>query len=299
MDWARDGEGWPNREHSRFVTAAGLRWHVQVTGTGPTLLLLHGTGASTHSFRALLAPLAARFSVVLLDLPGHGFTGGADRRRVPDAALTLPGMARGVAAVLTGLDHRPAMVAGHSAGAAVAIQMALSDPNLSRVPIVGINAALLPFRGMAGHVFGPLARLAARNPLIPRLVAWRAADRRTVERLLWSTGSALDPAGIDLYARLLRDPDHVSATLRMMANWDLADLERRLPALSAPLTLLVGDNDRTVSPDDARGVARLLPATRIEILSGLGHLAHEQRPALVASRLLAVVEDQTTSSDAS
>jgi len=291
MDWTGDGDGWPNREHSRFLDAAGLRWHVQVAGTGPALLLLHGTGASTHSFRAMLAPLAAHFTVILPDLPGHGFTAGADGRPVPDAVLTLPGMARAVANLLAALDRRPAIVTGHSAGAAVAVQMALSDKERCRGPIVGINAALLPFRGMAGHVFGPLARLAARNPLVPRLVAWRATDRRTVERLLWNTGSALDPAGIDLYVRLLRDPNHVSATLRMMANWDLAALERRLPTLTAPLTLLVGDNDRTVSPDDARRVARLLPATRVDRLPDLGHLAHEQRSDLVASRLLAIARD--------
>ena len=45
--WEHDGRDWPNREHSRFVTAAGLRWHVQVAGQGPDLLLVHGTAAAT------------------------------------------------------------------------------------------------------------------------------------------------------------------------------------------------------------------------------------------------------------
>lgn len=74
MNWDHDGRDWPNREHSRFVEAAGLRWHVQQMGRGPVLLLLHGTGASTHSWRALMPLLAAEFTVVAPDLPGHGFT---------------------------------------------------------------------------------------------------------------------------------------------------------------------------------------------------------------------------------
>ena len=47
--WEVDGRDWPNRDSSRFVTAGGLRWHVQVAGTGPVVLLVHGTGAATHS----------------------------------------------------------------------------------------------------------------------------------------------------------------------------------------------------------------------------------------------------------
>jgi magnesium chelatase accessory protein len=64
LDWERDGKGWPNREASRFVRAAGIRWQVQSWGRGPTLLLVHGTGAATHSWRDLAPLLARRFTLV-------------------------------------------------------------------------------------------------------------------------------------------------------------------------------------------------------------------------------------------
>lgn len=74
--WERDGADWPNRAASRFVTASGLTWHVQAMGApeAPVLLLLHGTGAATHSWAGLAPLLAARFRVIAPDLPGHGFT---------------------------------------------------------------------------------------------------------------------------------------------------------------------------------------------------------------------------------
>ncbi|MFN5717015.1 MAG: alpha/beta fold hydrolase, partial [Bradyrhizobium sp.] len=72
--WSRDGTDWPNRNASVFVEAAGIRWHVQRMGEGPSLLLIHGTGAATHSWRDMLPLLARHFSVVAPDLPGHGFT---------------------------------------------------------------------------------------------------------------------------------------------------------------------------------------------------------------------------------
>jgi magnesium chelatase accessory protein len=90
---ATDRLDWPNRDGSSFVAAGGIHWHVQRLGdpARPRLLLLHGTGAATHSFRDLAPLLANDFSVLALDLPGYGFTGQPTR-----AGLTLPGMAASV-----------------------------------------------------------------------------------------------------------------------------------------------------------------------------------------------------------
>ena len=81
LDWAKDGADWPNRQYSRFVEAAGMRWHVQVMGQGPALLLLHGTGAATHSWRDVMPKLAGHYTVVAIDLPGHAFTQRLDHAR--------------------------------------------------------------------------------------------------------------------------------------------------------------------------------------------------------------------------
>ena len=64
--WSREGRNWPNREHSRFVELGGIKWHVQVAGRGPVILLLHGTGAATHSWRDVLPLLAKDFTIVTL-----------------------------------------------------------------------------------------------------------------------------------------------------------------------------------------------------------------------------------------
>ena len=69
-NWSVEGRDWPNRAHSRFVAAGGLSWHVQRMGAGPKLLMLHGTGASTHSFRDLAPLLAEEFDVAAPELPG-------------------------------------------------------------------------------------------------------------------------------------------------------------------------------------------------------------------------------------
>lgn len=275
--WSRDGRDWPNRDASRFVEAGGLRWHVQVAGAGPVLLLLHGTGAATHSWRDLLPPLAARFTIVAPDLPGHGFT-------APLPRPTLPAMARAVAGLTAALDLAPALVVGHSAGAAIAMRLALDAGGT--LPVIAFNGALLPFPGLAAKLFPSLARLLFVNPLVPAIFAMQARNRTTVARFLArATGSTIKARGIDLYARLFARSGHVAGALGMMANWDLEALAADFAGWTAPLLLAYGDRDAAVPPSVAREVARRLTGAEARAMPRLGHLAHEEQPA-TAARLI-------------
>ncbi len=280
LDWSLDGALWPHRGASRFVDAGGCRWHVQVfpgAADQPVLWLLHGTGAASHSWRALIDLLAPHATLVVPDLPGHGFSSA-----LPQASL--PGMARALAALVAALALPPTVLVGHSAGAALAVRAVL-DGLLAPAQLVGINAALLPFEGLAGRVFAPMARMMARQAWVPWLFARRAGDGSAVQRLVAATGSTLDAQGLAYYARLMRSPAHVAGALAMMADWDLDRLWHALPGLPLPLALLVGGQDGTVPPSQAQRVRLKLPATRVLQLDGLGHLAHEEAPQRVAEAL--------------
>lgn len=278
--WERDGRDWPNRAASRFVRAAGLRWHVQVMGDGPALLLAHGTGSSTHSWRDLAPLLARHFTVVAPDLPGHGFTDMPAARR-----LSLPGMSDALNDLLHAMQVAPMLAVGHSAGAAVLARMTL-DGQIAPRGLVSLNGALLPLYGLPGKVFAPLARVLAGLPLIPQVFAWHAGDRSVVERLLRDTGSTLDPAGVALYAKLASNPVHASAALAMMAHWDLEPLLHDLPRLQPPLLMIVGSNDRTIAPEEAQRVRELVPTAKLVTQAGLGHLAHEEAPDVTANLVI-------------
>jgi magnesium chelatase accessory protein len=284
LDWERDSRYWPNRDFSRFVRVATVRWHVQEMGAGPPLLLVHGTGAATHSWRSLAPILAARFRVIMPDLPGHGFT-----RILSEDRLSLPGMAHSLDQLLASLGVRPALVVGHSAGAAILLRMCL-DGRILPAAAVSLNGALTPFDGFAGRVFPMMANVLFLNPLAPRVFAWSAQDRRRVERLIRGTGSVLDYEGIDLYQRLFKTTRHVASALGMMAQWDLEPLVKDLPRLRTPLVLVVGENDGAVPPATARQVQALVPGSELVSLPGLGHLAHEERPEAIAELIVDLAE---------
>lgn len=289
LQWNIDGRDWPNRSASRFVHAAGLHWHVQQFGPpppeAPVIVLLHGTGSSSHSWRDVAPALALRHSVIVMDLPGHAFT-----TMPPNAAQSLPGMAHNVAALLRQLRISPTVIVGHSAGAAVAAQMIL-DRAIAPAALISLNGAFIGFGGLAGQFFSPVARLLAAGSLASRFFAWQANDPAIVQKLVRSTGSLLDPVGMDLYARLVRSPGHVSAALAMMAHWDLEPLERELHRLALPVWVVAAENDTTVPASQAPLVASRLPQARQVLWPMLGHLAHEESPAQCAALIAAAVTE--------
>jgi magnesium chelatase accessory protein len=253
-------------------------------GSGPALLLLHGAGAATHSWRDLAPRLAEAFTVVAPDLPGHGFTDTPVGR-----GLSLDGMASGVSRLIDALGVQPVAAVGHSAGAAVALRLRL-EGRIGEGGVVSLNGALQPFKGAAGHIFPAMARLLFLNPVAIQMFAWRASRPGAVARLLESTGSTIDAAGLEYYGRLLRTTGHIEGALGMMANWDLSALVERTGGLPLPLTLVVGEGDRAVPPSVAQGVMATTPGATRVCLAGLGHLAHEEAP----DRIARIVRDATS-----
>lgn len=276
--WASDGRNWPNRAHSRFVDTDRIRWHVQVMGKGPPMLLIHGTGAATHSWRALAPLLADHFTVIAPDLPGHGFT-----QERPSGGLSMRAMARAVGDLLQMLQMKPHMIVGHSAGTAIAARMTL-DGLVEPSAMVGLGAALLPFPGLGAKLFPGLARLLFVNPLAPHFFARLARNQGETARFLKrNMGSTIDAAGVAQYETLFSTPGHVSGAITMMADWDLDALRRDLPRLQTPLLLVHGARDSAIPVSSARQAAAMVGNGRLVVLPGLGHLAHEERPADVAT----------------
>lgn len=288
LDWNRDGLIWPHRDASRFVEVAGKCWHVQRMGSGPPLLLLHGTGASVHSWRGLMPLLAQHYDVIACDLPRHAFTTGHTAY-----AMSLPAMAREIAGLLRALDVAPQAIIGHSAGAAIALQLALDHGHTG--PIVGLSAALRPFPGALAQIFPAVAKALFVNPLVPRIFTGSIDLVGGAEKFLWrSTHSRIDAQGIACYAKLLKASGHAGGALAMMANWDLPALRQRMSAVRNPVLLLHGANDPAIPPDWARDAASWLADARLDLLPHLGHLAHEEAPEIAAERIAAFLETTTS-----
>ena len=280
MRWPQDARDWPLTDYSRLVVSRPHRWHVQQTGVGPSILLIHGAGGATHSWRDVMPILARQFHVIAVDLPGQGFTQMGGRQR-----CNLRHMAEDLSHLVRAENWQLTALIGHSAGAAIALEMAATPP-FSTMPIVGINPALGNFKGVAGWLFPFMAKVLAMNPLTARIFAATSSAPGRVARLVEGTGSHLDAQGLALYQRLASDRVHVDATLAMMSQWSLDALLRRLGQINNPTLFFAADLDKAVPPETATLAASQMPNARVLSLPGLGHLAHEEAPELVADQIL-------------
>jgi magnesium chelatase accessory protein len=286
LDWNRDGLIWPHRDASAFIEAGSARWHVQRMGSGPALLLLHGTGASVHSWRDLMPLLAESHEVIAIDLPRHAFTTGHNAY-----AMSLPAMAGEIAGLMQHLKVTPAAIIGHSAGAALALQMGLAH-NFTG-PIIGLNSALRPFPGPFAQIFPAVAKALFINPLVPRIFSGTVDLTGGAGRFLWrSTHSRISAEGLACYRTLLKHPGHAGGALAMMANWDLPGLRDRMGKVANPVLMVHGESDPAIPLSWAREAQGWMPTAQLEVLSALGHLAHEEAPEKVAALISAFLADR-------
>ncbi|MDJ0995160.1 MAG: alpha/beta fold hydrolase [Dinoroseobacter sp.] len=284
MNWDLEKSQWPHAAHSRFVRSTPHQWHVQQMGEGPDLLMLHGAAASLHSFAGLMPRLAENYRVVSVDLPGHGFTTKGSAMR-----SNLPSVAKDLAEMLESEGIKPKAIVGHSAGAAVALEL-VERLNPGPGAVVAINGAFAEFDGVAGWLFPMLAKLLALNPFTSVFFS-ATTTPANVRQLIGATGSELTEDQLGLYYRLIRDRAHVAGALAMMAQWDLRPLIKRLPDIAVPTLMLTGVRDKAVSPVVSRDAAARMPNARWQNFPDLGHLMHEERPDVIAREILDYLRD--------
>lgn len=273
---------WPHAEHSYFVDVRPHHWHVQELGQGDTVLLLHGASGSTHSWRDVMTDLARDHHVVAIDLPGHGQTKLGSRHR-----SSLPLMAQDVQALIDNEGWNIKAILAHSAGAALGLRLLQSTQ--SNTPLIAVNPALTPFKGLAGVLFPIAARVVALSPIMTKVIKRKMSGPGQVVSLMETTGSTISPEGLNHYAKLFRSDSHLDGTLLMMAQWKLDGLVADLAKITVPCTFLVGNNDKAVPPQSVRDSALKMPNATVLTFDGYGHLLHEEAPALVADQLRAVL----------
>jgi magnesium chelatase accessory protein len=284
---ARLPSNWPHREFSLSVKVGGLDWHVQVAGQGPTILLLHGTGSSAHSWADLLPTLAEVATVVVPDLPGHGYTIGATQ-----ASLTLPRIADDLDALLGVLQLPPVkVIVGHSSGGALAVRWACAAGR-PRFAVIGFNPSLVPPPALYTTLLSPVLTPIATSSIVTSFLAALSSRGKMVDGLLDSTRSAIPPAQRACYATLFSDAAHVRGTMGFMAAADLpALLEdiRGRPDIQS--TFVLGSQDYWVPEQPLRRIIESsFPDAKVLRWDG-GHLLHEAQPERAAQLIRAILAE--------
>ena len=271
----------------RFVEVAGGRLHLLELGPAdaPPVVLLHGASGNLGDMRVALGDrLAARYRVIMIDRPGHGWSdrpdGAADASPAQQAALIHQALER------IGVSH--AIVVGHSWSGALATAYALAYPDAT-AGLLLLAPVAYPWPGGVGWY----------NPIVANsVVGWVFA--RTLALPLGKL--LLKPAVGVVFAPQLPPPDYVERAgaeliLRpreLTANAeDLTGLKAFVTAqaphygeIETPTIVIAGDEDTTVSPDiHAKHIVRVLPHGRLIMLPGVGHMLHHAAPEVVIAAI--------------
>ena len=179
---------------SRFAMIEGMRVHYRDEGSGPALILIHGTSSSLHTWDGWVERLRAHHRIIRLDLPGFGLTGPA-----PDGDYRPSRDARVVVSLMSQLGVERADVAGNSLGGRVALMLALDYPDRVR------RLVLIDSRGLSGQEPTRIERI-IDIPVIGKGVRWvtpRSLVRRTLEES-YADPSRISESLVDRYDDLMR-----------------------------------------------------------------------------------------------
>jgi len=277
---------------SRFIEVNGLRVHYKLMGRGePLILLLHGFGANTSSWRKVMAPLAELGTVVAYDRPGFGLT-----ERPVDAELAAwPGpnpyspdaQADQVVALIQALGFERAILVGNSAGGTVAMHTYLRYPQ--RVAgIVFVDAAIYTAGGAPGWI-KPLLRTPQMRRLGPLVSRSLVAQADRLLTLAWHDPAQLTAEDMAAYRKATQAENWDRALWELtLASGDLR-LAGRVAEVRIPSLVITGDDDRIVPTAESIRLARELPDAALVVIPACGHVPQEECPAAFMDALRAFI----------
>ncbi len=276
----------------RFVDVGGLHQHLAEDGAGSPALetrqdipivLIHGAGCNLEDMRLAFGERLRERRLIFIDRPGHGWS---ERRGVDGSSPAY--QAAMIRDVLDRLGVSRAILVGHSWGGALALRFALDHPQ--RVSgLVVLAPPLYPFPRRLTWFYDIMAL-----PFVGPLIA---------HTLLLPVGTLFIGIGFRGAFFPQRPPRHYlkrAGTLlslrpsTFLANSrDIAHLQKNLPAqvaryttLAVPTVVITGDRDLIVAPGrHAFAFARAVPAAKLIVLPGIGHMLHHSAAAQVVAEI--------------
>jgi len=262
------------RAPTDFVQAAGLRLHVRDSGPpkgkpdAAAVILLHGFGASLHTWEPWAQALASDLRVISLDLPGAGLTGADPTGDYSDE--------RGMQVLLALMDQMGlarASLVGHSMGGRLAFRFAAAHPaRVNRLVLVAPDGFASP-----GFEYDKASEVPAMASLM-RYTLPKVLLRMSLEPAYADT-RLMTPGIVTRYHDMMLAPGVRGALLARMEQMMLREPTAVLKTINSPTLLVWGDQDAMIPVANAQDYLRALPNARLVTFPGVGHLPHEEAPA--------------------
>lgn len=265
---------------SKFMELDGLTVHYRVIGKGKPIVLLHGTGASLHTWEQFADNLSDSFQLISLDLPAFGLTGGRSDHDYSMGMYTSFLKKFTEKLNLTTFD-----LAGNSLGGRIAWEFAATYPNqIGR--LILMDAAGYPTGKPMPQVF----RL-AQNPVMGAILT-KITPRFFIKNNLlevYDNDSLVSDALIDrVFDMSLREGNRQAFIDR--TNLPLHDNSERVKTITHSTLIIWGDNDPWIPVESAQLFHKNLKISQLAIIKNCGHLPMEERAVETAGLVRAFLK---------
>ena len=263
----------------KYLELHGDRIAYRDVGTGETLLLIHGMAGSSETWRAVIPQLSKKYRVVAPDLLGHG------RSAKPRGDYSLGAFAVWLRDLLDELGVTRATIVGQSLGGGVAMQFVYQHPDYCQRLILISSGGLGPDVGWTLRLLSAPGAELILPVIAPRPVLGVGNKLRT-----WFSAAGIQsPRGAELWSAYssLSDAETRQAflrTLRSVVDYRgqaVSALSRLHVRSELPTMAIWGDKDQIIPVDHAYAAQAARPGSRLEVLDGVGHFPHVERPTEV------------------
>jgi pimeloyl-ACP methyl ester carboxylesterase len=268
---------------SQFIEVHGVTVHYKDYGKGgPAIILLHGFGASTFSWRNVTGPLSQTGRVIAYDRPAFGLT----ERPMPGEWKTINpyspvGNVELLSRLMDELHIQKAILIGNSAGGRVAVEMALAHPERV-ISLVLVDAAIYS----SGNSLPPVLSLLLNTPQADRWGPYfvRSIAGKSGDDLIhqaWHNPALITPDIIAGYRKPLNTPNWDRALWEFnLAGSNPEDLAPQLKNLKMPVLVMTGDDDRIIPTALSLKLGKEIPGATLAVIPACGHVPQEECPQL-------------------
>ena len=267
-------------QHSKFIKIDGMNVHYRDQGKGETIILLHGTGASLHTWDKWTDKLKNSYRVIRLDLPAYGLTGPH-----PENKYSISEYSEFLNSFVNELKLNNFILSGNSLGGTISWYYASIFPE--KVQLLNL---LSPGGFLKKEDKSPLVIKLARTPVINKILRYvtpRFFIKNTLKEVYYDENK-LTELKIDTYRdMILRENNRESFICRSLLK--TKDHTNRLKLISAPTQIIWGNEDSWIPVSNSKFFKDAITNVRIDIMHETGHIPMEERPLESLDLLLSFI----------
>jgi pimeloyl-ACP methyl ester carboxylesterase len=259
-------------EHSQFIDIEGMQVHYRDEGTGLPIVLIHGTGASLHTYDAWTKQLSKNYRVIRLDLPAFGLTGPNK-----NAEYSIERYTQFLSQFLEKIKVDKFHLAGNSLGGNIAWNYAAEYPEKV------LKLILIDASGLPTFIPQPAIFKMAKTPILNSLFLYitpKFIIRKNIEQVYADKLKVTDALVTRYHKMSLRTGNRKAFIDRAKTDFNLAEKVNlvKLKSVKTPTLLIWGAKDTWIPLGNGKRMDSMLPNSKLVILENSGHVPMEENP---------------------